>query len=365
MTTNTPRGAKILVVEDDRQLADLYAAHLPDEYDVVVAYGGQEALNLLDETFDVVLLDRRMPVVSGNEVLASIRSEGLDCRVAMVTGATPDFDIVELQIDAYLVKPVSADELQTTVRRLLKLDTYNDRLQELSTKKLKRHVLEAEQSSDELEYSVEYQRLNEEIQELESEITALAYELDEPDETAVGRDTDSMPDDTPGNAGVSNPDGTDAGRHTDISRPGDSDTQKTSDGSGPENTSTRRARDVSNPEDTSTRRARDVSSPEDTDTRDITEIHRQSRNEGESERRDTGKSDRADAESRRHTDSDPERNVKISRYNEADTHDENEKRGQGKGGDGRESRESDGHKSQESGETSGESDEDGRYRDGR
>ncbi|TKX52052.1 response regulator, partial [Halorubrum sp. SS7] len=58
----------VLVVEDEPDLADLYAAWLGDEYRVRTAYGGREALDQLDETddeVDAILLDRRMPGLSG------------------------------------------------------------------------------------------------------------------------------------------------------------------------------------------------------------------------------------------------------------------------------------------------------------
>ena len=281
VTTDTHRGASILIVEDDRQLADLYAVHLPEEYNIEVAYGGEEALALLDKPFDVVLLDRRMPVVSGNEVLATIRSEGLDCRVAMVTGATPDFDIVELQIDAYLVNPVSPDELRKTVRRLLKLDTYNDRLQELSAKKLKRHVLEVEQSATELEHSVEFQQLNDEIQELEAEIAALAYELDDPgddpgDSRGLGEsESAGMEDtDTIHRTDISRPEETDAGRNTEFSRPEETDAGRNTEFSQPEETDAGRNTEFSRPDDTDAGRNTEFSKSGGDDARRGTEIHR-------------------------------------------------------------------------------------------
>jgi len=107
----------VLVVEDEPDLADLYAAWLGDEYRVRTAYGGQEALDELDEAddeVDAILLDRRMPGLSGDEVLAAVRERGIDCRVAMVTAVEPDFDILKMGFDDYLVKPVTSD---TSARR--------------------------------------------------------------------------------------------------------------------------------------------------------------------------------------------------------------------------------------------------------
>jgi len=170
--------AEVLVVEDETELADLYAEYLQDSHDVDVAYSGQDALEMVGAGYDVVLLDRRMPVVSGNEVLAHIEEESLDCRIAMVTAVNPDFEIIDLRIDDYLIKPVTRSEVRTTVERLLALDEYNQRLQELTTKKLKRNVLEVEKSRRALQGSEQFERLNEDIENLQREVESIADDLE-------------------------------------------------------------------------------------------------------------------------------------------------------------------------------------------
>lgn len=177
-TASRDGDASVLIVEDEADLADMYGAYLDDEYDVEVVYGGEDAIETLDDRFDVVLLDRRMPVVSGNEVLAYIEEEGIELRIAMVTAVNPDFDIIDLRIDDYLVKPVSKTEMRKTVRRLLKLDEYNERMRKLTSKKLKRNVLKVEKTGAELEESEEFQGLSQEIESLETQIDEIAQELD-------------------------------------------------------------------------------------------------------------------------------------------------------------------------------------------
>ena len=179
MTDETTEGRpRVLVVEDEKELADLYTDYLRDQYDVLTAYSGEEALDLVDEAVDVVLLDRRMPVVSGNEVLATIEEEDVQMRVAMVTAVNPDFDIIDLRIDDYLVKPVTRQEVIDTVDRLLTIDEYNQRVQDLTAKKLKRNVLEVEKTTAELADSQEFDRLTREIDSLEAEVESIAEELD-------------------------------------------------------------------------------------------------------------------------------------------------------------------------------------------
>ncbi len=161
----------VLVVEDEPDLADLYAAWLGDEYRVLTAYGGQEALDALDsadEEVNAILLDRRMPGLSGDEVLAAVRERGIDCRVAMVTAVEPDFDILKMGFDDYLVKPVSSDTLRETVEGLLQRSEYDDEMQELFSLTSKKAMLEAEKSATELDDNAEYQRLTDRIRELRS-----------------------------------------------------------------------------------------------------------------------------------------------------------------------------------------------------
>lgn len=68
MTTDTG-SATVLIVEDEQPLADLYAKFLESTYTVRTAYDGTEALDSMSHEVDVVLLDRRMSGLSGEEVL--------------------------------------------------------------------------------------------------------------------------------------------------------------------------------------------------------------------------------------------------------------------------------------------------------
>ena len=159
----------VLVVEDEPDLADLYAAWLGDEYRVRTAYGGREALDQIDEAddaVDAILLDRRMPGLSGDEVLTAVRDRGIDCRVAMVTAVEPDFDILEMGFDDYLVKPVTSDTLRETVEGLLRRGEYDTEVQELFSLTSKKAMLESEKSASDLADNEEYQRLTDRIEEL-------------------------------------------------------------------------------------------------------------------------------------------------------------------------------------------------------
>jgi len=179
VTEGTSTQATVLVVDDERHLADLYTDYLAEEFEVRTAYGGEEALELLDaHAVDVTLLDRRMPDLSGDEVLAEINEADAEIRVAMVTAVNPGFDIIDMGCDEYLVKPVSREDLLDVVRRLLKLSEYSEKHQQLTSKKLTRNVLQVEKSGPELAESDRYERLTGEIEELEAELDGLSDDLE-------------------------------------------------------------------------------------------------------------------------------------------------------------------------------------------
>ena len=169
----------VLVVEDETDLADLYAAWLGDDYRVRTAYGGREALENLDSEVDVVLLDRRMPGLSGDEVLDAIQERGIDCQVAMVTAVEPDFDVLEMGFDDYLVKPVAREELLETVGDLERRSTYDTGVQELFSLSSKKALLEAEKTDSELAQNEEYQQLADRLQQLRATLDTTIDEMSE------------------------------------------------------------------------------------------------------------------------------------------------------------------------------------------
>jgi len=160
----------VLIVDDDVELAEVYASYLDGSFDVHVATGGTEALETIDETIDVVLLDRRMPYLTGDEVVETIRERDLDVRVAMVTAVEPDFDLLRLGIDDYVTKPVHPDGLVELVEALLTVAEYDAGLREYFSLVSKRAALESTKSQYELDASEEYGALCEEIEAIERDL---------------------------------------------------------------------------------------------------------------------------------------------------------------------------------------------------
>jgi two-component system response regulator AdeR len=161
----------VLIVEDEPDVTETYRLWLETDYEVRTATDGDEGIEKLDESVDVVLLDRMMPGLSGDEVLEYIRDRGLECRVAMVTAVEPDFDILEMGFDTYLSKPVRSDQLTETVENLLERSEYDTLLQEYYALVEKQATLEATKSQTELATSEEYDRLQSEIDDIRAELS--------------------------------------------------------------------------------------------------------------------------------------------------------------------------------------------------
>lgn len=178
----------VLIVEDERDLAALYVEWLSEYYDVLSEHDGEAALSRLDESVDVVLLDRQMPGISGDEVLATIRERGLDCRVAMVTAVAPNHDIIDMGFDEYLQKPIDRDVLYSAVERLYARSQYSTHLRELAALVTKRALLETERPATELVSSCEYRDLVERIDVLMDRTDTVARAFDDEDFEVLFRD---------------------------------------------------------------------------------------------------------------------------------------------------------------------------------
>src|SRR5919199_3600855 len=114
---------RVLVVEDERLLADAIAEGLRRQAMAVdVAYDGDQALERLAvNDYDVVVLDRDLPVVSGDEVCTTLVDSGLDTRILMLTAATAVMQRVAglgLGADDYLTKPFAFAELTARIQAL-------------------------------------------------------------------------------------------------------------------------------------------------------------------------------------------------------------------------------------------------------
>ena len=123
--------AKLLLVEDDNNLREIYSARLSAEgYEIVTAADGEEALAVaVKERPDLIVLDVMMPKISGFGVLDILRStpETRDAKIMMMTALSQDSDRErrkQLGVDKYIVKSqVTLEDVVDNVAELLQQAT--------------------------------------------------------------------------------------------------------------------------------------------------------------------------------------------------------------------------------------------------
>jgi DNA-binding response OmpR family regulator len=117
--------AKILLVEDDRDLSGMIVDWLKFEHHIVEAvYDGEGAVNMLKSyQFDAIILDWQLPKIEGVEVLRNFRTSGGQTPVLMLTGkgaiANKEMGL-DAGADDYLTKPFHMKELSARLRALLR-----------------------------------------------------------------------------------------------------------------------------------------------------------------------------------------------------------------------------------------------------
>ena len=116
---------KVLVVEDQQELAELVQLHLKDlNCEATLAFDGNAAMALLRErSFDLVILDLMLPGIDGLEICRRVRAGPRYVPVLMVTAKTSELDRVlglELGADDYVTKPFSIIELVARVKAIFR-----------------------------------------------------------------------------------------------------------------------------------------------------------------------------------------------------------------------------------------------------
>ncbi|MDX7991984.1 envelope stress response regulator transcription factor CpxR [Xenorhabdus sp. Reich] len=127
---------KILLVDDDRELTSLLKELLEMEgFNVVIAHDGEQALQYIDSSIDLLLLDIMMPRKNGIETLKELRQYH-QTPVIMLTARGSDLDRVlglELGADDYLSKPFNDRELVARIRAILRRSNWSEQQADIGT----------------------------------------------------------------------------------------------------------------------------------------------------------------------------------------------------------------------------------------
>lgn len=161
----------VVVADDEPSILAVYEQYLSGSCAVKTATDGKEALTQVDESVDVVLLDRRMAGMSGDEALHLLRDRGYDMPVGMISAVKPDHNIIGLSLDEYLTKPIDMEELQEAVELLAVRGTIDQRCREFLRLVAKKTALEDANTVDTNE-SEPVQQLHDRMQRLQTDLSS-------------------------------------------------------------------------------------------------------------------------------------------------------------------------------------------------
>lgn len=161
---------EVLIVEDNKPQSKMYKRWLEPAYETRTANTRSEIFDEISDSTEIVLLDRKLPSTSAEELLTS--SDVFDGKqVIMITGIEPGIELIQLDITDYILKPISKEDLHDAVNKAVKAarGTENDR--ELVALVSKKRVLDRKPRG--IRESGEYKELMERIENLKEDMDAL------------------------------------------------------------------------------------------------------------------------------------------------------------------------------------------------
>lgn len=119
---------KILIIDDNKELANTIREELKSFYAIDVAYCGEEGDYLAQtSSYDLIILDLMLPDISGTDVCQNLRQSGITTPILILTGRDEienKVAVLDLGADDYIVKPFNFTELKARIRALLRRETH-------------------------------------------------------------------------------------------------------------------------------------------------------------------------------------------------------------------------------------------------
>lgn len=182
--------ATVLIVDDEAAFAESAARWLEEHYQVRVANDGREAVKKYDPAVDAVLLDRRMPGTTGDEALAEMGEAPGDAGIAIMSAVEPDYDVVEMEFDSYLRKPVTKADILEATQTLVRRAEYPEELRSVFALAATIEALGERYPRHELEADQRHEALVDELASRTAAVTADVSRLHEADAARFGNGFD-------------------------------------------------------------------------------------------------------------------------------------------------------------------------------
>jgi two-component system alkaline phosphatase synthesis response regulator PhoP len=117
--------SKILIIEDDHDIAELVSIHMIDTgFETEKVHDGKEGLiRAMEDTYELIILDLKLPGMDGLEICRKLRMEKINTPIIMLTSKSEEIDRVlglEIGADDYMTKPFSIRELVARVKTVLR-----------------------------------------------------------------------------------------------------------------------------------------------------------------------------------------------------------------------------------------------------
>ena len=114
---------KILIVDDDKSITTVFKMMLEEQgYNVHTAPSGKEAISLTEPSYDLVILDIKLPDINGDEVAKVMKDRGMADNIVLMTGYPELGDCIDslgVGIQEILIKPISPDEILRVAKEAL------------------------------------------------------------------------------------------------------------------------------------------------------------------------------------------------------------------------------------------------------
>ncbi len=114
---------KILIVDDDKSITTVFKMMLEEQdYNVHTASSGKEAISLTEPSYDLVILDIKLPDITGDEVAKVMKERGMADSIVFMTGYPELGDCIDslgVGIQEILIKPISPDEVLRVAKEAL------------------------------------------------------------------------------------------------------------------------------------------------------------------------------------------------------------------------------------------------------
>ena len=114
---------KILIVDDDKSITTVYKMILEEQgYNVHTASSGKEAISFTEPSYDLVILDIKLPDIMGDQVAKVMKERRMADNIVLMTGYPELGDCIntlDVGIQEILIKPISPDEILRVAREAL------------------------------------------------------------------------------------------------------------------------------------------------------------------------------------------------------------------------------------------------------